>query len=362
MSAYKNPDSSSWYVKFRYKNWKDETKWITKRGFATKREAVQWEQDYKQRRAGDLDMNFREFIKVYQLDRQPRLRESTWLMKENIINTKIAPYFGAKKLCEITASDVIQWQNELLKYRNDDGKPYSKVYLKTVHNQLSAIFNHAVRFYKLKENPARIAGNLGSEEGIEMKFWTKDEYLRFADAMMDKPLSYYAFEMLYWCGIREGELLALTPSDFDFKCSTVSISKSYQRLNGKDIVGDPKTPKSKRTIKMPKFLGEEMQEYIGQLYKIQPDERMFEITKSYLYHEMNRGAKQAGVTRIRVHDIRHSHVSLLIDMGFSAVAIADRVGHESIDITYKYAHLFPSAQIEMADRLNIERMEDENVT
>lgn len=67
---------------------------------------------------------------------------------------------------------------------------------------------------------------------------------------------------------------------------------------------------------------------------------------------MDRGAKKSGVKRIRIHDLRHSHISLLIEMGFSAVAIADRVGHESIDITYRYAHLFPSTQNEMADRLS----------
>jgi len=70
------------------------------------------------------------------------------------------------------------------------------------------------------------------------------------------------------------------------------------------------------------------------------------VTKSYLHHEMDRG----GVKRIRIHDLRHSHISLLIDMGFSAVAIDDRVGHESIEITYRYAHLFPSKQIEMANK------------
>ena len=88
------------------------------------------------------------------------------------------------------------------------------------------------------------------------------------------------------------------------------------------------------------------------LYDIQPDERLFTVTKSYLNHEMERGAKQAGVKKIRVHDIRHSHISLRIDMGFSAVAIADRVGHQSIEITYQYAHLFPSKQTEMAKRLD----------
>ena len=184
---------------------------------------------------------------------------------------------------------------------------------------------------------------------------TKAEYLKFAEAMMDKPLSYYAFEMLYWCGIREGELLALTPSDFDFEKCTVSISKSYRRLNGQDLITTPKTEKSNRVITMPQFLADEMQDYLKMLYDVGDNDRMFTVTKSYLHREMDRGAKEAGVKRIRIHDIRHSAVSLLIDMGFSATAIADRVGHESIDITYNYAHLFPSKQAEMADKLNMER-------
>jgi integrase len=165
--------------------------------------------------------------------------------------------------------------------------------------------------------------------------------------------------MLYWTGIREGELLALTPGDFDFEKGTLSINKSYQRLNGRDVITDPKTPKSVRVVKMPQFLVEEMKDYIGSLYGIQDDQRIFEMTKYFLHHEMDRGAKESGVKRIRIHDLRHSHISLLIDMGFSAVAIADRVGHESIDITYHYAHLFPSKQTEIAERLDMQRTESE---
>ena len=229
------------------------------------------------------------------------------------------------------------------------------MYLKTVHNQLSAIFNHAVRYYNLRENPCKKAGSMGKKKNREMMFWTKEQYLKFAEVMMDKPMSFYAFEMLYWCGIREGELLALTPADFDFEKCTVTINKSYQRLNGQDLITTPKTEKSNRVITMPQFLAEEIQDYLKMLYGIGADDRMFTVTKSYLHREMDRGSKEAGVPRIRIHDIRHSAVSLLIDMGFSATAIADRVGHESIDITYNYAHLFPSKQAEMADKLNMER-------
>ena len=352
MPVFKNEDNGTWYVMARYVNWKGERKQKCKRGFATKREAQEWERMFKLQTSSDLDMSFEAFTELYINDVKNRLKENTWLTKEHIIRTKILPYFGKLKISEISTKEIITWQNEMLAYRDEKKKPYSQTYLKTLHNQLSAIFNHAVRYYELRSNPAAKVGNMGSEEHKEMLFWTKEEYKKFSFEMMDKPVSFYAFEMLYWCGIREGELLALTPADFNFDKETVTINKSYQRLKGQDVITSPKTKKSNRTIKMPQFLCEEMKEYLGMIYGLKKKDRIFTVTKSYLHHEMDRGAKAVGVKRIRIHDLRHSHISLLIDMGFSAVAIADRVGHESIDITYQYAHLFPSKQIEMAEKLD----------
>lgn len=185
-----------------------------------------------------------------------------------------------------------------------------------------------------------------------MKCWTRDEYLKFSEFMMDDPVGYYYFQMLYWCGLHEGEALALTVSDFDFAKKTVSITKTFQHLKGKDVITEPKTPKSSRIVEMPAFLVEEIRHYVGTLYNLQPDDRLFLLSKSYLYRKMEQGSKAMGLQRIRVHDLRHSHVSLLIDMGYSAVAIAERMGHESIDITYRYAHLFPAVQRQMATDLN----------
>ena len=355
MAIYKEEKTNTWRVIYRYTDWTGERKQSQKRGFKTKREAQIWEREQLNKATADLDMTFDSFVEQYTADMQTRIKENTWATKEHIIRTKIIPYFGKQKMSNITAQQIITWQNELMNYKDENGKSLSPVYLKTINNQLSAIFNHAVKYYNLRENPCKKAGSMGKKKNREMLFWTKEEYLKFAEVMMDKPLSFYAFEMLYWCGIREGELLALTPADFDFEKCTVSITKSYQRLNGQDLITTPKTEKSNRVIKMPQFLADEMQDYLKQLYGIESNDRMFTVTKSYLHREMDRGAKEAGVKRIRIHDIRHSAVSLLIDMGFSATAIADRVGHESIDITYNYAHLFPSKQTEMAEKLNMER-------
>ena len=357
MAVYKEKDKSTWKVYYRFTDWRGERKQTTKRGFTTKREAQAWEREQLNMVRANLDMTFASFIDTYTVDMKNRIKENTWQTKEHIIQSKMLSYFAERKMCDILPKDIIAWQNEMLQGKTKSGTPYSPRYLKTIHNQLSAIFNHAVKFYGLKENPAAKVGNMGKATGAEMLFWTQDEYQKFSDVMMDKPLSFYAFEMLYWCGIREGEMLALTPADFDFEKGTVSITKSYQRIKGRDVITDPKTPKSNRVIKMPDFLVEEIKEYIKQLYGIRPNDRLFEVTKSYLHHEMDRGSKEAGVKRIRIHDLRHSHISLLIEMGYSAVAIADRVGHESINITYNYAHMFPSTQDDMANKLSKFRKE-----
>ena len=257
MAVYKEEKTNTWRAVYRYTDWNGERKQTQKRGFKTKREAQAWEREQLNKTNADLDMTFKSFVDLYTADMKTRLKENTWATKDHIIRTKLLPYFGRLKMCNITAQQIITWQNEMLNHKDENGKPYSPVYLKTVHNQLSAIFNHAVRYYNLRENPCKKAGSMGKKKNREMMFWTKEQYLKFAEVMMDKPQSFYAFEMLYWCGIREGELLALTPADFDFEKGTVSISKSYQRLNGQDLITTPKTEKSNRVITMPQFLTEE---------------------------------------------------------------------------------------------------------
>ena len=351
MPVYKDKNGK-WKVNYRYTDYTGKSRQTTKRGFATRREAVAWEREQKLRLEASLDMTFGSFVELYITNMKIRVKENTWHTKEHIIRTKILPYFKDRKIDEIKSRDIVSWQNELLTHQKKNGEQYSPTYLKSVHSQLSAIFNHTVKYYGLRNNPAKTADGMGKEESKDMQFWTQKEYLTFSEAVMDKPMSFYAFEMLYWTGIREGELLALTPADFDFEAGTVNINKTYTRIEGRDIITDPKTPKANRMIRMPDFLIDEMKECIRMQFGLSQTDRVFRVTKYFLHHEMDRGVKESGVKRIRIHDLRHSHVSLLIDMGFSAVAIADRVGHESIDITYRYAHMFPSTQDAMARELS----------
>lgn len=353
MPAYKDEKRKTWTVKFKYKNWMGETKSVCKRGFKTKRDATEWESQFKLEKTDDVSMSFSTFAERYKKDIYPRLKRSTAMTKDNIIDNKILPYFEKKNINEITVKDVFRWQNEMLKYVNPKtGKPLSKSYLKTIHNQLSAMMNYGVNFFGIKENPAAKVGNMGNEKEIKTSFWTKEEYTLFAEEMKEEVIAYYCFEVLYWTGIREGELLALTLSDIDFEKMTISISKTFHRIKGEDVVTTPKTNKSNRVISIPVFLRDELREYCDLTYAIKENDRLFPVTKSYLLTQIRKGAEKAGIKQIRVHALRHSHVSLLIDLGYSAVAIASRLGHESVEVTYRYAHMFPDVQKQIADELN----------
>ena len=348
-------EGAKWSADFYYTDSFGERKRKHKRGFDTKKEALEWERVFLLQTGGDMEMDFASYAEVYLDDVKRTLKNSTWQQKVYYINASFVPFFGKRKMCDIKAKDVLDWQKYIMEQRNDKGEPYKPGYLKTLHNQLSAMFNHAIKFYGLKENPARKAGNMGYETDEEMKFWTKEEYVRFAEVMMDQPVAYYGFQLLYWCGVRIGELLALTPADFDFEKNTLRINKTYNRAKGGiDEITEPKTKTSIRTIMIPESVATEIQEYIGRLFQIDEDQRIFSCSKSFFQSRIKSGAKKANLEQIRVHDLRHSHVSLLFSMGFTAVDIGKRVGHKSTHITYRYAHMMPSTQKEIANRLDIE--------
>lgn len=346
MKAERDAKTGKWLIQYRYTDWQGNRKKSTKRGFNTKREAEEWVRNFLMSQQADFNMYFEDFLKLYYEDMAARIRENTMNTKKYIIDLKILPYFGKKSINSITPADIRKWQNELMSLG------YSQTYLRTINNQLTAIFNYAVKYYDLKSNPCRKAGSMGKNQADEMNFWTKEEFSDFADSVMDKQDSYTAFTTLFWTGMRIGELLALTPADINFEEKTISISKSYQRIKRKDVITPPKTPKSNRIITVPDFLLADIKDYMNSIYGLKDTDRLFQLTKSFIEHEMQRGIKNSGVKRIRVHDIRHSHCALLFEMGIAPLEVADRLGHERVETTLNiYAHIYPNKQKHLSDKL-----------
>lgn len=347
MPTYKDEQRGTWYCCFYYTDWQGNRKRKLKRGFSKQREAKEYEREFLNKLQGTPQMTFRSLVEIYMEDMRNRLRLVTMQSKEYIARTKLLPYWGDMPIADIKPTAIRQWQNELI------SKGYADTTLKVINNQLCAILNYAVRYYGLKENPCHIAGSMGKKKAKEMLFWTKEEYLQFIKAVEDRPLSHAAFQILYWCGLRVAELLALERADIDLEKKTISVSKGQQRIAKEDVITPPKTPKGNRIIVMPDSLCAELSEYLNTLFDKGPNARLFPVSRSLLYREIVRGCKASGVKKIRLHDLRHSHASLLIEMGYSPLLIAERLGHESTETTLNiYSHLYPNKQSELAKMLD----------
>ena len=192
-------DGKTWRSQFYYEDWQGVRHKKNKRGFKTKAEAEEWERNFRQQQRKDLDINFENFVEIYFADVENRLRESTIKNKRYVFDLKVTPYFKKKKMCEIKTSDIRAWQNELIK------QGYAPTYLKSINNQLAALFNYAVRYYDLKDNPCRKAGSIGKSKADDMEFWTKQEFKQFLPSMDKKPEARMAFILLYWTGMRIGD-------------------------------------------------------------------------------------------------------------------------------------------------------------
>ena len=350
MPVYKDEKRNTWYCKCNYRDWLGESKSKMKRGFVTKKEALEWEREFLQRQSSSMDMKLSSFVDVYFDDKAPRLKERSIMTKRTLIETKILPYFGDKQMNDITAVDIIKWQNALL---NQEYKP---TYLRMIQNQLTALFNHAERFYDLKDNPCKKVDKMGRANAKELNFWTKDEFEVFIQCFTEEEEMYrIIFLMLFWLGCRVGELLALTESDIDLEGGTVSISKTYFRRNKTDYITAPKTESSNRKITIPQFLQDEIKQFLDRQYELMPEERIFPITDRAIQKKMKQKTEQAKLKPIRVHDLRHSHIALLIEKGMQPLVIAQRVGHDSVNTTMNiYGHLYPNKQKQVADLLNAE--------
>lgn len=344
MPVYKDTKTGLWYVKCYYTDYTGQKKQKMKRGFKLQRDAKDWERLFLEQFARSPNITFETLYKKYLAYITPRIRESTLYKKKSVTDLHILPYFKKRIVSEITPEDVVTWQTSVMSLSLSD------TYMRTINADLNAILNYAVDYVGLPKNPCK--RSMGSSKSRPLNYWTPEEYKRFIDCCHNNLQYYTLFETLYYTGMRIGEALALTLNDIDWGSRTISISKTLYNLPGKKLIGPPKTSQSNRVIDAPAFLIDELQEYISHLYQPDPEASLFSITASAVRVAINRYAHKAGVKQIRVHDLRHSHASMLINLGANPLLVSERLGHESPDITMKtYAHLFPSTQRSIVDKI-----------
>jgi integrase len=348
--AYREKDTKKWTAQWFESTATGEKKKRRKRGFETKKQALEYERQKKLNSIRSMDMKLSEFIDVYFEDKQNELKDRTIKNKRYMMEQHIIPYFGDSMMSEITASHIIQWQNEMQK------KGFSESYLRMIQNQLTCLFTHASKIYDLNTNPCKKVRRMGSSDSRSLNFWTTEEYQKFINTMEPGTRYYLIFEILFWTGCRIGELLALQVKDIDFEKNQISITKTYYRTGRKDVVTEPKTKQSVRRIEIPEFLMWEIKDFVAGHYGMPDNERLFPIVQEAVQHKMKNQIKKAGVKDIRVHDLRHSHVAYLINKGVEPILIKERLGHKDIRITLNtYGHLYPNQQRRVADLLDDEK-------
>lgn len=347
MAVFKDSYTNTWACKFRYVNWQGETKQHKKTGFKTQKEAKVYEHEFLDKQQNNCDMTFKALFEYYIEDCTARMKPITVINKESTFKTAILPYFGEKRINEIAPSNIRQWQTELIK----KGK-YKNSSLRKLHKQLSAIFNFAVKVYGLKKNPCTVVGNIKSTKTEEMKYWTVDEFNQFFKAL-DREIDKEAFFiLLFYSGIRIGEACALTYGDFDFTNNTVTINKNYVVAKGKAYIYDTKTQKSNRIIKLPRNVMNKIREYSFHLYGRNANTRLFDRSEVTYRGWLKRYSEKAKVKKIRIHDFRHSHASLLINIGVPVKQISERLGHDDVTITLStYAHMYKEKEDELMQKL-----------
>lgn len=352
MPAYKDASTGKWYAKFYYIDYTGKKRQKLKRGFDLQRDAKEWERAFLERLAGSPDMLFSALAENYLDDKKENNKQISYLTRKSRIDNWILPAFKDKPINTITKADVRNWQNDLKKARKTNGKPYAPHYLSNIVDELSEMFNYAVNVYDLSFNPIKAVGKTAGKKTRVVNFWTREEFDSFIGTFDQEDPFYTIFLLLYFTGMRIGELLALTSADFDPEDPSIRINKTYHQIDKQDVVTTPKTDKGKRSVILPAFVSDTLKTYISRLYGNKKHDRLFPYTEQQVLSVFKSHATDAGVKQIRLHDLRHSHAALLIDLGFSIFLIAERLGHAKVSTTMDiYGHLYPSKQSEAAERI-----------
>ena len=341
MPIYKDKNhkgSTPWFAKFQYTDSEGNKRTKIKRGFRTEKEAKAFEKKFLADVEANKDYLFEKVVEFYFETCSNQIKLSSLQTKQSIFEKFILPDFSGKDIRNIKTSDLTRWQNKRLFARDKSGERlYSDTYIKTVNSQLRGLFNFAVAndYLERNENPILDLSSVGKKESErDYIVWTRKDFSLFLRSISDYEDAYYAFLLLFYTGIRKGELLALTIKDFDYENQKLYVNKTFSVIKGEEVITTPKTKKSKREVILPDFVCEALHSYIKLFYKPDDNQRIFPYkTGKFLLAAMEAGCNRTGLPKIRIHDLRHSHITYLQNLAISSMDIASRVGHKNVDMT-----------------------------
>lgn len=334
-----------------------------KRGFSSAEEAKEWERTFLLKATNEVNNNitFKELYFIYKDAKLSKIKSTSMYKVDQIVNLHILPYWGGTKLNKITTDKVENWQAELLNItysKNGNNIKYANSHLELIQTRFKTIIKFGITKGFINDMRLSMFDIAKRKDEIkkEMLFWQPYEFMEFIKEI-DQLRFYTFFNTLYWCGLRSGEALALTWKDIDLDKRIIKIRKSYSK-HGK-IISTPKTDNSIRDVIIPEMCFKALLQHHEAHKKIigYCDSRyVFDFDKplddNSIRYVKNRACQKAGIKQIRIHDFRHSHVSLLINQGFSPFDIAKRLGHTVEMVNNVYGHWFTDAQQSMVNCLD----------
>ena len=346
MPAYKDPKTGKWYCKFYYKDWNGERRQKKKSGFSRKREAAQWESEFLSNHINSPDISFSSVCGKYLELKKATWKPLTYQSRKSIVENHIIPHLGHMAINEITPLMISEWQK-------DELKKASKNSVKLYKTTLSAVFTFAVNNYGLKDNPCRKSEKLIVPRK-EMRFITVEDFKKLAAASDDMQFT-TALKVLFWSGMRWGEFAALTIRDIQPDHINVNKTMVYILGEGYKVQHSTKSVSGLRKVPIHQKLYKTVEEYINTSQDIQDasdDQPLFTISHRLFRLKLHRACAGAGLTPIRIHDLRHSHVALLIHMGLFPNAIAKRIGDIPDTVINTYAHIYEEDEAALSFKLN----------
>lgn len=342
MTAYKDEKTNTWMARFYYTDWKGVRKQKKKRGFEKKKDAQAYEADFIAKAEQKPEMTLRALSEEFLADYKVRRSANSYKLAETNSRLHILPDLGDLSLEDITPLTIRIWQNKL----KESGKAPGTI--SSINITLQTMFSFAVRFYGLTPNPFDKVEPLKQpepkKEFIEHPTWLK------LYAVMTTKHDRAIFSLLYWSGMRVGEVQGLSLKDINFDTNTVNINKQYS--SDRKEMTELKTKGSRRVITIPDLCMEVVKDYITSY--LEPPMYPFAIkTARGLNEKLERYCAKAEIDRISVHVLRHSHASLLIKEGAAVNLISERLGHTTPSVTLRvYAHVYENQDSELAGKLN----------
>ena len=332
-----------WTARFTIKLINNESKRIFKRGFKTKKEALDYERETILKYTATADITFKMAVDLFLEFKKPRIKENSYLTIENRLRK--SNYFDNLLVSEITPIQVSTFQNELI-------KKYEPRTIKNINICFKMVFTWCMRYKGLASNPFDKVDRLKLETDKRMDIVTVNEFNEIIEQVNNDDMK-LMYKLLFWTGLRLGEARALKTDDIDFNNKTISVSKSYTRLKAKDVITSPKTKSSIRIIKIDDVLAKDIKEYLNKAKYILDDNFIFRYNKVHYLSVFKAKCLKVLGKELRLHDLRHSHASFLINNGVDVLLISKRLGHSNTAMTLNvYSHLYPDKENEAINIIN----------